>query len=113
MTWFKSGRAGSTVTKGHPNLSISAVIISTNRTSLKYSRENLGQRVGRFVGVCGVSSLDHHYFAERERECRKMAAEADDPAVKAAHLQLAQFYANRAQPRPAESRESSEDAQPD
>jgi hypothetical protein len=49
-----------------------------------------------------VSSLDHHYFAERERECRKMAAEADDPAVKAAHLQLAQFYANRARPQQAE-----------
>jgi len=42
-----------------------------------------------------------------------MAAEADDPAVKAAHLQLAQFYANRAQPRQAESPESSEEAQPD
>jgi hypothetical protein len=31
-----------------------------------------------------------------------MAAEADDPAVKAAHLQLAQFYANRARPQQAE-----------
>ena len=50
------------------------VIISTNRTSLKYNRADLGQRMGRFVGVSGVSSLDHHYFAERERECRKMAA---------------------------------------
>jgi hypothetical protein len=42
-----------------------------------------------------------------------MAAEADDPAVKAAHLQLAQFYAKRAQPRKIESPKSDGEVESD
>ena len=57
--------------------------------------------------------MDHHYFAERERECRKMAAEADDPAVKAAHLELAQFYAKRAQLQKVGGQKPAGEKQPD
>jgi glutamyl-tRNA reductase len=43
-----------------------------------------------------VRSLDDlHYYRERERQCRKAAAEATDPSVRSAHAQLAQFYARR------------------
>jgi hypothetical protein len=45
----------------------------------------------------GISE-DRHYFAERERECRRLAAEATDPSARTAHLQLAAFYARRARP---------------
>ena len=38
---------------------------------------------------------DLHYYRERERQCRKAAAEATDPSVRSAHAQLAQFYARR------------------
>lgn len=44
------------------------------------------------------SYQDRSYFAERERECRKLADEATDPSARAVHLQLARYYARRARP---------------
>lgn len=45
---------------------------------------------------------DQEYFAAREREARKMAADATDPSARAVHLRLAQHYARRAQPEETE-----------
>jgi len=42
-----------------------------------------------------LSAEDQHYYRARERQCREAAATATDPSVRAAHLQLAQFYARR------------------
>jgi len=39
---------------------------------------------------------DQEYFAQREREARKMAAEAASASARAVHLRLAQHYARRA-----------------
>jgi len=51
-----------------------------------------------------LSSEDQHYYRDRERQCREAAATATDPSVRAAHLQLAQFYARRLK---SDSQESS------
>ena len=54
-----------------------------------------------------LSSEDQHYYRDRERQCREAAATATDPSARAAHLQLAQFYAKRLR---SETQESSSDS---
>jgi hypothetical protein len=39
---------------------------------------------------------DRAFHLERAAQCRRMAAEADDPAVRSLHEQLAQFHENEA-----------------
>ena len=41
---------------------------------------------------------DQEYFAQREREARRMAAEATHASARAVHLRLAHHYARRARP---------------
>ena len=61
-----------------------------------------GTRQGRGHNIVAEVALpvldDRQYFAERERQSRKLAAETTDPSARTVHLQLASFYARRARP---------------
>lgn len=60
-----------------------------------------------------MRSLDDlHYYRERERQCRKAAAEATDPCVRSAHAQLAQFYARRIEAEMVDDAEETASAKP-
>ena len=60
-----------------------------------------------------MRSLDDlHYYRERERQCRKAAAEATDPSVRTAHQQLAHFYARRVEAEVAGERKEAASARP-
>jgi hypothetical protein len=39
---------------------------------------------------------DHLYHAERERQCRALAAQASNPEIRRCHSQLAELHAGRA-----------------
>ena len=51
---------------------------------------------------------DRAFHVERAEQCRKMAREASDPAVRHLHEQLAEFHEAEARRRPAETAASEE-----